>query len=131
VSDKIYVDVILRDEQGRFLLQHHHNSQLKPWRFPGGKPEPGETLIGAAAREAKEELGIEPLSLVYIGKRDSVVESGTWTGHMFLCDRYIGMPHNVEESKHYALEYQHWFMITVEPEATFAKMLALGQVDGY
>jgi 8-oxo-dGTP pyrophosphatase MutT (NUDIX family) len=40
-------------------------------------------LIGAAAREAKEELGIEPLSLVYIGKKESVVESGTWTDDHF------------------------------------------------
>lgn len=127
MNDKIYVDVIIRDGRGFFLLQHHPNSQLKPWRFPGGKPEPGETLIGAAAREAKEELGIEPLSLKYLGKKSSTVESGTWTGHMFLCEKYVGEPRVVEDEKHDSL---HWFLaeqIAGEPERTFAFIVARGQ----
>lgn len=124
----IYVDVILRDEQGRFLLQHHPQSTKKAWRFPGGKPEPGETLIAAAAREAKEELGIEPLSLRYIGKGSSTVESGTYTGYMFLCERYIGRPHIVEWDKHDDLAYFEWQRIEGEPEQTFAREIAMGQV---
>lgn len=128
---KVYVDVILRDGQGRFLLQHHPHSQLKPWRFPGGKPEPGETFIAAAAREAKEELGIEPLSLVYIGKKSSIVESGEWTGYMFLCQSYIGEPRIMENAKHDRLEYLPLEMVTGEPERTFAKAVSLGQIEGF
>jgi 8-oxo-dGTP pyrophosphatase MutT (NUDIX family) len=131
MEDQIYVDVVLCDRKGRFLLQHHPRSQMKPWRFPGGKPEPGETLIGAAAREAKEELGIEPLSLVYIGKKESVVESGTWTGYMFLCDRYIGRPRIVEKTKHDMLEWIPIENIVSEPERTFALQVLGGQVDGF
>ena len=127
LPEKIYVDVIIRDGHGGFLLQHHPQSELKPWRFPGGKPEPGETLIGAAAREAREELGIEPLALKYIGKKSSTVESGTWMGYMFLCDRYLGEPKIVEDEKHDKLG---WFLaeqIVGEPERTFAYIVARGQ----
>lgn len=132
MSDKIYVDVILRNEQGRFLLQHHPQSKLKAWRFPGGKPEPGETFIGAAAREAKEELGIEPLFLEYVGKKTSTVESGTWTGYMFLCKCYIGTPRNVESEKHGEIRWLTLEEIGLEksePEYTFARKIATGQVD--
>lgn len=129
-DEKIYVDIILRNSEGHFLVQHHPNSLLKPWRFPGGKPEPGETLIGAAAREAKEELGIEPLSLKYLGKKTSTVESGTWTGYMFLCEAYIGEPRVVEATKHDQIAWFHFEnLFQVEPEYTFARMLAMGRVE--
>jgi 8-oxo-dGTP diphosphatase len=53
----------LIDPQGRVLITRRapqtHQGGL--WEFPGGKVEPGETIVDALARELKEELGVTVL----------------------------------------------------------------------
>lgn len=131
MKKNIYVDVIIRNAAGEFLCQHHPDRPAKPWRFPGGKPEPGETLIAAAAREAKEELGIEALSLQYFGKATTISDGGLeWMGYAFLCTSYIGTPRIMEKHKHSELLYigvEQLLEMDAQPEATFARELALGQ----
>ena len=56
------VACILRDEEGRILLQHRDkNIKRFPdcWGFFGGEIEERETPEEAVKREAKEELGID------------------------------------------------------------------------
>lgn len=45
-------------------------NRRKPWSIPKGVPDPGEDLEAAARRETREEAGIEPGSLVYLGFSD-------------------------------------------------------------
>lgn len=83
----------------RFLTLYHVKKLEHPWRFAGGKLEPGETAMGAAAREAHEELGIEVQSLRLIGTYSSFVDGDEWTGFFYLCDQWEGEPRLMEPDK--------------------------------
>lgn len=65
--------LVLRDAAGRLLMTHRSEFVHFPgtWAFPGGALERGETPIGAALREAAEELGVP---------RDAVRVYSTVTG---------------------------------------------------
>ncbi|WP_421620957.1 Nudix family hydrolase [Alkalilimnicola ehrlichii] len=57
----VAVGVILDDRQ-RVLVARRaaHRHQGGRWEFPGGKVEPGETVVQALCRELEEELAITP-----------------------------------------------------------------------
>jgi D-glycero-D-manno-heptose 1,7-bisphosphate phosphatase len=50
------VGVIVLDDDGRILLERRSDCGM--WGFPGGKIEPGESILDAAIREVKEESGL-------------------------------------------------------------------------
>ena len=51
---------VVRDERGRLLLiKRAHEPAAGRWTVPGGRVEPGETAAEAAAREVREETGLE------------------------------------------------------------------------
>jgi mutator protein MutT len=56
---RVLAAVIRRD--GRYLVCRRpaHKRHGGLWEFPGGKLEPGESLLDAARREMREELALE------------------------------------------------------------------------
>ena len=58
-SIRVLAAVARRD--GRYLICRRpaHKRHGGLWEFPGGKLEPGESLLDAARREMREELGVD------------------------------------------------------------------------
>jgi 8-oxo-dGTP pyrophosphatase MutT (NUDIX family)/2'-5' RNA ligase len=58
------------------------------WDALGGKPDPGEPLLAALIREAREEAGVEPLDVTAVGcfhdgtRADAVWAATTWRGEI-------------------------------------------------
>jgi hypothetical protein len=119
----------LSDGETQKSLNSWVHDSFPEWSGPKGR---ALAVIEEATELAKEELGIEPLSLKYIGKKTSTVESGVWTGYMFLCEAYIGEPRVMEATKHNEIAWFHYEnLFKTEPEYTFARMLATGRVESF
>jgi 8-oxo-dGTP pyrophosphatase MutT (NUDIX family)/2'-5' RNA ligase len=98
--------LLLLDPAGaRVLLGRRTRGQGRrypgAWDAIGGKPDEGETLLEALAREASEEAGIEPLDLTALGCFHDGDRADAW----YLATAWRGEPRNREPSEHSQLEW--------------------------
>ena len=71
---------VVRDGDGRLLLvRRRHAPSIGLWSLPGGRVEPGETPVQAAAREVLEETGLQ----VEVGELLASVHIGDYLVHDF------------------------------------------------
>lgn len=80
MKDRIVVSAVcVFDDAGRLLTVRKRGTDM--FMHPGGKPEPGETAVHAAARELAEEVGIvvrpEDLELMGVWVADAANEDAT------------------------------------------------------
>jgi 8-oxo-dGTP diphosphatase len=62
---------VVRDGDGRVLLvRRAHEPSRGRWSLPGGRVEPGETAAAAAAREVREETGLDVVVGALLGTAD-------------------------------------------------------------
>jgi len=100
---EVVVGALVRE--GRGLLVHrsaHKRAYPGVWDLPGGHVDPGESELGALARELREELGVEiatgstsPLCRVVAGPPGERVLLSAW-----LVLDWQGAPANVAPEEH-------------------------------
>jgi 8-oxo-dGTP diphosphatase len=100
---RIVMGALVRD--GRILLVHRSpNRHVYPdvWDLGGGHMEPGETELGALARELDEELGVqmEPGSAIHlcrlqVGHGEEAVHFSAW-----IVEQWEGTPANTAPDEH-------------------------------
>lgn len=93
IFNPLNIDVrcIVVDSNGHVLLVRH--SYVPGWYFPGGGVEKGESLVGAAVRELKEEVGVVPHAPLQVFHVYSDLRRGHF-GHviLFSVDRFDYSP---------------------------------------
>jgi 8-oxo-dGTP diphosphatase len=100
---------VLRDAQGRVLLAERTARQVAAgfWELPGGKIDPGESAAAAAARELREEIGVQARALVPWFVHEHAFPTKRVRLHLFHVSQWAGTPHGVEGQR----------LVWVDPQA--------------
>jgi len=114
-SKKKPIDVavgILMKPDGQVLLGQRPEGKPYPgyWEFPGGKVEPGESILAALRREFVEELGLHIISADPWCCVEHVYPHAHVRLHFFISHEWQGQPVSREGQ---AFAWQH--AIEVEP----------------
>ena len=100
---------IIRDQNEGILLVHRNTPKRKQWEIPGGKLDDGEEAAITAAREVREELGVEVKVLNELGTRSFQEDGYTMKYTWFQAQIVNGTPTVMEPRTH-----DDWRFFTVE-----------------
>lgn len=85
------------------------------WSVPAGGLDAGETLLQAALRETREEVGVAvaPADVRLVHTLHCRTGDDDWIGAVFAAERWVGAPRLCEPDKHDGLA---WHPVTALPE---------------
>lgn len=109
--------VVMRGSQVLLLRRSNTGWHDDYYSLPAGGHDGGETLVQAAARELREETGLNAnpaqLHLVHMLHCRQGDSGNEWLGAFFSADEWTGTPTLREPRKHDALD---WYEIDQLPE---------------
>lgn len=114
----IAVFVLLLEGDEICMLRRSHTGWMDGcFSLPAGGLEKGETLSAAAARELKEETGVNasPSEMTLAHTMHVWTENRSWIGQYFVCRKWSGVPFLAEPDKHAEV---NWKKISDLPEET-------------
>ncbi len=126
----IAIFVILRNEEGEYLLQRRKNTGYMDGYYDfaaTGHLEADEAIELCAVREAKEEIGVgispEDLELIHVSQTN--VFGGAYIGFYFLCQKWEDEPKICEPHK---CDDLSWFAADNFPEKLTTAVKIMQQV---
>jgi 8-oxo-dGTP diphosphatase len=118
------VNVSLRKDDKYFLLRRANTGWADGYyTVPAGHLDEGEPLTAAAAREVKEEAGVDidpkSLKLVHVMHRSDKEDDQERLNFYFLAQKWTGEPYVAEPAK---ADKLGWFALSELPEQTLENL---------
>ena len=100
---KVGIGVVIVNAEGKVLIGRRTGSHARYYSIPGGHLELGETFEAAAAKEVKEETGLEiinPIVFCVTNNLRTYREEGKhYVSICLLVTKFNGVPANLEPEK--------------------------------
>ena len=108
------MDIIFRNESGKFLLLRRNNEPLKnKWWVVGGRIKTGEAAQNACIRKAFEELGIEINKPKFLGYYEDVFDKNSFEDNRTYHTISLVFEAKIKAKQVFKLDDQHlewkWF----------------------
>lgn len=108
---------LVKDKDGRVLLQMRTKHDWLGWTLPGGHVEKGENLVQSVIREVKEETGLDIKDLKLVGVNNNVSPNfNRYLVFLFKTKTFSGELKSSEEGKVFGVEKKNLKNYKLTPE---------------
>ncbi len=108
--------VMIKDRQGRILVEDRKAKEWPGLAFPGGHVEPGESFYASAVREVKEETGLDISDLKMVGIKQDIWNGLRYIVFLYETENYRGSLESSDEGPVFWIERKDLASYRLSPE---------------
>lgn len=121
--------IVARYPDGSILLERQWRHPLRKsfWEIPAGKIDPNERVDVCAARELKEECGVEAAKWSYLGVIHNAIGYSNERIELFLAEELMEGEQRLDEGEHlevYRVPFDEALRMTADGRITDAKTIS-------